>query len=265
MVDPLSLALIGGGVSLATSLMGYSERDKAMAAAKKAVNAMPTYQIPEEATNRLAQSQAMLNAANPEVDKLYGEMARGAATQAANAERNAASGVQALGVAAAADERLKQTLPQVAQMQTAYKQQNLQNYYAALDRMAEEKRTKYMSELQKQQLLLDAQLGQAGAGSAMLSQGVTGLASILSNPGLYSGLGSKTPGATESSGVGAKSAALAGTALGALQSKPTLPAGAQTDGALTAAYLQAKKRKPFGVLAPELEPGFQYQDLFNFQ
>jgi hypothetical protein len=175
----------------------------------------------------------MLNAANPEVDKLYGEMARGAATQAANAERNAASGVQALGVAAAADERLKQTLPQVAQMQTAYKQQNLQNYYAALDRMAEEKRTKYMSELQKQQLLLDAQLGQAGAGSAMLGQGVTGLASILSNPGLYSGLGSKTP-VTQTGGP-------------PVVTPPT------------------KKRKPFGVLAPELEPGFQYQDLFNFK
>lgn len=188
MPDPLTLAILGGATSLVGSIFGYNERNDALDAAKKAIQNMPTYQIPKQSINRLAQSQTMLNADSPEIAKLYGEMARGAATQAANAERNAASGVQALGVAAAADERLKQALPQVAQMQTAYKQQNLQNYYAALDKMAEEERTKYLSELQKEQLKLEAELGQAGAGSAMLGQGLTGIASIFSNPALYESL-----------------------------------------------------------------------------
>ena len=188
-MDPVTLAILGGGaaISLGESIFGGMQRNKALKEAQSQLANMPHYQIPTAVTNRVGTAASMLNAENPAANQLYSQILRNNATLGENAQKNAVSGAAALGVQSAATANTTNALPQIAELNTQYKQQNLNNYYGALDALSQEQRMKQQMEMERQQQLLNFSLGKAGAGSAMLGQGMSSLTSILSNPYLLSG------------------------------------------------------------------------------
>ena len=203
--------VLGTGISIYQAINGNKERNDALGKAQNYLNNQPSYVIPESAKNYLAATQSSLYADNPAIRALYDQLQTQAASIGANAQKNAVSGAQALSAASNAQEKLNETAPAIAAQQAQYQQVNKGNYYNALNSMSQQELLRHESERQKAQQLLDFQIGRAGAGGAMLGQGIGGLLTLASNPNYMNWLSSGGAGSSGGSGAsGGASGAFSG-------------------------------------------------------
>jgi len=191
---PVSLGLAGAGVLIGgiQSIAGASQASKAKKSLLNSINNQSVYQPSQYAQQALAEAQARENAKSAGVT--YGEnmASRGLANVYANAQKNASSGAQALGMGAVGQAQYNQAVTDLGQQQNAYNQQAIQNTNAARGGMINEQEKAFNSVMAKQSALQNLYTGQLGAGNAMLGQGLGTVASgLIGAAGLYSG---KNPG-----------------------------------------------------------------------
>lgn len=195
-------AAINLGSGLYQTISGSQQQKKGQKDFEQAMAERPRYEISDTVKQQLAEAQARYNAQNPAIAMAYKQAQQGMANQIANAQRNAASGSQALAVGAGAEAQLQSIIPQLAAQQTAYNQQQYANLNQAQGLMSQEEKTKYADILAANQARQNFGLGLAQAGSAMKSQGLGALAQgglglatagLMSNPNVKLTNGNTNP------------------------------------------------------------------------
>jgi hypothetical protein len=169
-------AAINLGSGLYQTISGSQQQKKGQKDFEQAMAERPRYEISDTVKQQLAEAQARYNAQNPAIAMAYKQAQQGMANQIANAQRNAASGSQALAVGAGAEAQLQSIIPQLAAQQTAYNQQQYANLNQAQGLMSQEEKTRFSDMLAANQARQNFGLGLAQAGSAMKSQGLGAIA-----------------------------------------------------------------------------------------
>lgn len=169
-------SVIGLGSGLYQTISGAKQQKQGQKAFEEAMAARPQYQISDTVKKQLAEAQARYNAQNPAIAMAYQQAQQGMANQMANAQRNASSGAQALAAGAGAQAQLQSIIPQLAQQQAAYNQQQYANLNVAQNAMGEEEMNQFRDQLAANQARQNFGLGLAQAGSAMKGQGLGALA-----------------------------------------------------------------------------------------
>ena len=177
---PVTAAIIGGVVGLGSGLYqtisGAKQQKQGQKAFEQAMSARPQYQISDTVKQQLAEAQSRYNAQNPAIAMAYQQAQQGMAGQMANAQRNAGSGAQALAAGAGAQAQLQSIVPQLAQQQAAFQQQQYANLNQAQGLMSQEEKTRFADLLAANQAKQNFGLGLAQSGSAMKSQGLGAIA-----------------------------------------------------------------------------------------
>lgn len=169
-------SVIGLGTGLYQAISGSNQQKRGQKAFEAAMAARPQYEISDTVKQQLAEAQARYNAQNPAIAMAYQQAQQGMANQMANAQRNASSGAQALAAGAGAQAQLQSIIPQLAQQQAAYNQQQYANLNVAQNAMGEEEMNQFRDQLAANQARQNFGLGLAQAGSAMKGQGLGALA-----------------------------------------------------------------------------------------
>lgn len=162
----------GLGLGLVQSFLSSQQQRKQDAAFQQALAARPAYQIPQATKDALAQSQAQLNETNPAIIAAQNQLRQQAANQMGFAQNNASSGTSALAAAANANQAYNSAVPQLAQAQTQYHQQNEQNYQQSLAQMARAQENVTADQQEANQALQNYHLGRVGAANSGLGQGL---------------------------------------------------------------------------------------------
>jgi hypothetical protein len=214
---PVTAAIIGGVVGLGSGLYqtisGSKQQKSGQKAFEQAMAARPQYEISDTVKQQLAEAQARYNAQNPAIAMAYQQAQQGMAGQMANAQRNAASGAQALATGAGAQAQLQSIVPQLAQQQAAFQQQQYANLNQAQGLMSQEEKTRFSDMLAANQAKQNFGLGLAQAGSAMKSQGLGAIAQggmNLATAGLNAKFGGANPSSWSPSTATATQFAAAG-------------------------------------------------------
>jgi hypothetical protein len=169
-------AAIGLGSGLYQTISGSKQQKRGQKAFEAAMAARPQYEISDQVKQQLAEAQSRYNAQNPAIAMAYQQAQQGMAGQMANAQRNASSGAQALAAGAGAQAQLQSIIPQLAQQQAAFQQQQQANLNQARGLMSQEEKTKFSDMLATNQARQNFGLGLAQAGSAMKGQGLGAIA-----------------------------------------------------------------------------------------
>ena len=196
---------LGSGIYQTVS--GAKQQKKGQKTFEDALAARPQYQISDTVKQQLAEAQARYNAQNPAIAMAYQQAQQGMAGQMANAQRNAASGAQALAAGAGAQAQLQSIVPQLAQQQAAFQQQQYANLNQAQGLMSQEEKTRFSDMLAANQARQNYGLGLAQAGSAMKSQGLGSIAQggmNLATAGLGNNFGGYNPTTTATASQFAK-------------------------------------------------------------
>jgi hypothetical protein len=213
-------AAIGLGSGLYQTISGSKQQKRGQKAFEAAMAARPQYEISDQVKQQLAEAQSRYNAQNPAIAMAYQQAQQGMAGQMANAQRNASSGAQALAAGAGAQAQLQSIVPQLAQQQTAYNQQQYANLNQAQGLMSQEEKEKFADMLAVNQAKQNFGLGLAQAGSAMKSQGlgamVQGGLSLAT-----AGLNAQSAGKTLPQGTEMSSIPSIGSSTGSATSMPT--------------------------------------------
>jgi hypothetical protein len=169
-------AIIGLGSGLYQTISGSKQQKRGQKAFEAAMAARPQYEISDQVKQQLAEAQSRYNAQNPAIAMAYQQAQQGMAGQMANAQRNASSGAQALAAGAGAQAQLQSIIPQLAQQQAAFQQQQQANLNQARALMGEEEMNQFRDQLAANQARQNFGLGLAQAGSAMKGQGLGAIA-----------------------------------------------------------------------------------------
>jgi hypothetical protein len=172
----IGAGVVGLGTGLYQAISGSKQQKGGQKAFEQAMAARPQYEISDTVKQQLAEAQSRYNAQNPAIAMAYQQAQQGMAGQMANAQRNASSGAQALAAGAGAQAQLQSIVPQLAQQQTAYNQQQYANLNQAQNAMGEEEMNQFRDQLAANQMKQNFGLGLAQAGSAMKSQGLGAIA-----------------------------------------------------------------------------------------
>lgn len=126
------LALAQLGIGLISGAKASSDRKREAARAEKLLASQKPYQTSQYAYDMANDARGRLNAIDPAVLAAQGQLDQSVSNQSAYAQRNAASGAQALALSAAARSQANSQLPMLAAQQAASARNNRQAYYQSL-------------------------------------------------------------------------------------------------------------------------------------
>lgn len=191
MFAPFIIPAITAGIGLIQSLSAGQKQKEEEARLKQAIANKPTFKPSEYIKNMVADARARQNAESPAVRQAYEQVRQQAADTAAQAQRNATSGAQALGAGAIAQQQMQSVTPQLAAQQEAYHQANLNRADQAAQAMANQQAMQYQSEADKHNDLVNMYLGKVGAYNQNKAMGLS--AAIQGGLAAAGGLGKQAP------------------------------------------------------------------------
>ncbi len=151
------------------------------------LNASPEYQESEFAKQELAQSQAAANSSNPAILAYQNQLQQQAANVAAAGQKNAMSGAEAINAAIAGQQVASSQLPQIAQMQTQFNQQNRGMLSDAMRNMTAERQNVFNDRVRRNDNRLNFRLGQLKGANDRFQGGMQNVVSGVSALGSAAG------------------------------------------------------------------------------
>lgn len=151
---------------------GYQKSQQEEELLNDQMKARPQYAPAPESKALLVDAQNRKNAVSPALLTAYRMAQQQAANTMAGAQRNATSGAEALAVGANAQNQFQSFIPQIAQMQTGYEQNNLNAYRQAMGNMAQERQMVFQDQLGRHSDLVNFHLGKMGAANTNMGQGL---------------------------------------------------------------------------------------------
>lgn len=248
---PLLIPAITAAAGLAqTYFAGQKQREEDAKLKAKLAN-RPTYKPSEYIKNMLADARARANAESPAVRLAYEQARQQAADTTSQAQINATSGAQALGVASSAQQQFQHIAPQLAAQQEAYHQANLNRMDNATQAMTAEERAAHEDAISKYNDMINYHLGKVGAYNQNKMMGIS--AAIQGASGLADGFGKIKPKMSPTGGhpVGVY----------APQIPTTTGYNPTTMGWASKAPITPQ---PYGMMANQATPQTLYSDLNNY-
>lgn len=171
-VDTSSLASAGGGgfqggilqagFGVLQAIKNNKLRKQREKELEGLVNGMPEYTEDPTVQNYYAQIQSQQNAVNPAVAQAYRQAQINAANTAAMGQKVAGSGAEAINAAIAGQNAANSIAPTLANMQTQYAQNNLQNLGGAAQMMNRERQNVFGSQIAKNDAMQNLKTMQFG-------------------------------------------------------------------------------------------------------
>lgn len=259
LTNPVGLALSGASLlyGIGSSISNAQKQREADAKLKAQLANRPTYKPSEYIKNMLADARARANAESPAVRLAYEQARQQAADRTINAQISSASGSQALGEAASAQQDFQKIAPQLAAQQEAYHQANLNRMDNATQAMTAEERAAHEDAISKYNDMINYHLGKVGAynqnkmmGMSAAIQGASGVAGsfgkVTPNPNVYNGPKMNFKLATPKAGAPLD-----------IKGNPFFGSHIQTRDV-------ALGNQPYGMMANQATPQSPYSDLNNY-
>jgi hypothetical protein len=244
LTNPIGAALSGASLlyGIGSAISNAQKQRDADAKLKAQIANRPTYKVSEYIKNMLADARARANAESPAVRMAYEQARQEAADRTINAQISSASGSQALGEAASAQQDFQKALPQLAAQQEAYHQAGLNRMDSATQAMTAEERAAHEDAIAKYNDMINYHLGKVGAYNQNKAMGIS--AAIQGATSLAGNFGNRAvPSATEMNKIPLATA----KTLPAPIPKPILPNQAQ----------------PYGMLPPAYKGGWNMSNFYN--
>jgi len=196
LTNPVGAAISGASLlyGIGSAISNAQKQRDADAKLKAQIANRPTYKPSEYIKNMLADARARANAESPAVRMAYEQVRQQAADTTAQAQRNSTSGAQALGVSAAAQQRMQNVTPQLAAQQEAYHQAGLNRMDSATQAMTAEERAAHEDAIAKYNDMINYHLGKVGAYNQNKAMGIN--AAIQGGMGLMNSFGKLAPANT---------------------------------------------------------------------